>query len=84
MAKSVQTKYKKFKKEIICEGPAKCKPYPNRIWELRIEELKAVGFEISVHRFSVSRSNRSAILCGSICCTLNSWIQLEVAHQVQD
>jgi len=52
IAKFVQTKYKKFKKVIIGEGPAKCNPYPNRIWELRIEETKAVGFEISVNRFN--------------------------------
>ena len=64
MVKFLQTKYKKFKKKIIGEGPAKCKPYPNRIVESQIEGLKAVGFEISFHRFSVSRSNRSAILCG--------------------
>lgn len=63
IAKFVQTKYKKFKKKIIGEGLAKCKPYPNRIWELRIEELKAVGFEISVNRFSVSQSNLTQQSC---------------------
>ena len=58
MAKFVQTKYKKFKKEIIGEGPVKCKPYPNRIWELRIVELKAVGFEISVNRDQIVTQSR--------------------------
>ncbi len=38
MAKFLQTKYKKFKKEIIGEGPAKCKPYPNRIWEIGMRD----------------------------------------------
>jgi len=52
IAKLVRTKYKKFKREIIGEGPTKCKPYPNRIWESQIEGLKAVGFEISVNRFN--------------------------------
>ena len=39
MAKFAQKKYQKFKKKIIGEGPAKCKPYPKRVVESQNEEL---------------------------------------------
>ena len=57
MAKFVQTKYKKFKKEIIGEGPAKCKLYPNRIVELGMRDS---GFTCSQEKqkMQASKSER--------------------------